>query len=221
MVVISPAAVFFDFDGVIVDSEHLHLQAALAAAKTQGLSFSEKYYFDVLLGFDDVGLFDELFRVNDRDLPRGLRAELIKKKNAAFLAAVDSHVVYFDGVLDLIERLRAKKIPLAIVSGALESEIIACLKPGGLTDAFEFIISAEAVKRSKPDPESYELAFARMKKSHPEIKKSSCVAIEDSPAGIASAKQAGIPAIAIPNSVSADQLAKADHIVRSYQEIEI
>jgi beta-phosphoglucomutase len=191
----------------------------LAAAATQGLSFSEKYYFDVLLGFDDVGLFDELFRKNGQRLSQAVRADLIRKKNAAFLAAVEGNVAYFDGVVDLIGRLRAAGIPCAVVSGALRSEITACLKPGGLAHAFECIVSAEDVTRSKPDPEGYERAFVLIRSGHPQIEKSACVALEDSPAGIAAAQAAGIPTIAIVNSVPAEQLAAADRIVHAYREI--
>lgn len=221
LITISPKAFFFDFDGVIVDSEKIHMAAARQMSKSAGIDFSEKYYFDVLLGFDDVGLFERLWQDNGRKLSADERRQLITGKNQAFLELVKSQVVYFQGVMDFIARLHERNIPLAIVSGALRSEIDACLVPANLDSRFRFIVSADDCQNSKPDPEPYRQAVARMQSFIPGLLPENCWAIEDSPAGVESARDAGIQVIGITHSVAAGELQEAHAVVKSFEEIEI
>jgi HAD superfamily hydrolase (TIGR01509 family) len=221
MITISPRAFFFDFDGVIVDSEKIHMLAALEAVQGEGLSFSEEYYFQELLGYDDVGLFSHLWKEQGQKLGRELLGKLLREKNSAFMQLIAAKVIYFDGVIDFIRALEEKNVPLAVVSGALHGEIMACLDKGGLAGHFKFIVSADKVTRSKPDPESYEKAWEDMLAFIPDLKKSECWAIEDSPAGISAATEAGVNVIGITNSVKADQLTRADHVVTHVNEIKL
>lgn len=219
MIHIAPQAFFFDFDGVIVDSEKVHMLAALESAKTHGMSFSEEYYFRELLGYDDQNLFANLGKKNSQFLDEKTIAKLKQGKNESFMKLIDTNVIYFDGVLSLIEKLTAKKIPLCVVSGAREKEILACLKKGGLEKYFKFIVSTDHVKQSKPDPECYEMAFEKMLDHVPSLKKENCWAIEDSPAGINAACGAGLNVIAITNSVKRDSLQQAAHVIDHMNEI--
>lgn len=216
---IAPKAFFFDFDGVIVDSEHIHMAAALRVAQTHGISFDEKYYFDILLGFDDAGLFARLWQDNGRELSADLRHELSRGKNRFFLELVKTKVNYFDGVIDFIKALAERGIPLAVVSGALKSEIAACLAPAKLDAYFSYVVSAEDVAKSKPSSESYQRAFELMQKQMPALKASECWAIEDSSAGIESAKGAGLHVLGITHSLPASELRSADAVVRGFNEI--
>lgn len=221
MIQISPKAFFFDFDGVIVDSEKIHMLAALEAARTHGISFTEDYYFDILLGYDDIGLFEHLWKDEGKPLTKAALKKLMLQKNTAFMQLVASKVLYFDGVAGFIRRLEARGVPMAIVSGALEKEITACLAKGDLAKHFKFIISADMVKTSKPNPESYERAWQDMLSYVPTLEKQDCWAIEDSPAGVSAAFDAGLNVIGITNSVSADALCWAQHVIAHVKEIEI
>lgn len=218
---IQPKAFFFDFDGVIVDSEKVHMLAALEASRHHGISFSEDYYFKELLGYDDIGLFEHLWKEESRNLDGVTLKELMARKNEAFMRFISSQVIYFDGIVDFIRRLSERGIPLCVVSGALKKEILGCLAYGKLESYFKFIISADMVKASKPNPESYERAWQNMLVYVPDLEKSDCWAIEDSPAGIYSASEAGFKVIGITNSVRADQLSRADHIISHVREIEV
>lgn len=219
MISISPHAFFFDFDGVIVDSEKAHMVAALKAASPHGLSFTEQYYFEKLLGFDDVGLFRELFSENQKNLDEHTLKELMAQKNQEFMRLIPTHIIYFPGVVDFIKRLKDKKIPLAVVSGALCHEVVSCLKMGGLDVYFDFIVTASDVTHSKPHPESYEKAFKILKEKNPQLEKNHSWVLEDSGAGIQSAKMAGLKTIGITNSIGAKDLQKADHVIHVYDEI--
>lgn len=219
MITLSPQAFFFDFDGVIVDSEKAHMVAALKAASPHGLSFTELYYFEKLLGFDDVGLFRELFSENQKKLDDQTLKELMVQKNQEFMRLIPTHIIYFPGVVDFIKRLKDKKIPLAVVSGALRDEVISCLKIGGLDGYFDFIVTANDVTHSKPHPESYTQAFALLKVKNPSLEKNQCWALEDSGAGIQSAKTAGLKTIGITNSLKAKDLHEANYVIQVYDEI--
>lgn len=211
----------FDFDGVIVDSESLHMQAALETSHPHGITFSKKYYYDILLGFDDVGLFKRLWSDHKKKLDEKSLTKLLQQKNKIFRQIIAKKLVFFDGVMDFINRLKKLGIPLAIVSGALFNEIEACLIQGKILDDFKFIISADRVTHSKPHPESYATAFNKMRQELPGLKKSECWVIEDSPTGITSAKVAGLPVIGITNSRHRDDLKNADLIIAHYTEIKL
>lgn len=219
MISISPQAFFFDFDGVIVDSEKAHMVAALKAAGPHGLDFTEQYYFEKLLGFDDVGLFRELFSENQKNLDPHTLKELMAQKNQEFMKLIPTHIIYFPGVVDFIKRLKDKNIPLAVVSGALRDEVVSCLEMGGLDVYFDFIVTASDVTRSKPHPESYDKAFQFFKEKNPKLEKNLVWVLEDSRAGIRSAKAAGLNSIGITNSVTAEYLTEADNVIQSYDEI--
>ena len=127
----------------------------------------------------------------------------------------------YPGAVSLIESLRAAGRPLALCSGALRSDIDPILAQLGIARRFDAIVSADDVRRSKPDPESYALAFARLSERYATLltvpEKS--VAVEDTPAGIRSAKGAGLRVLAVTNSYGAGELAEAGWIVDSLENV--
>ena len=101
------------------------------------------------------------------------------------------------GSVDCVRRLAAA-YPLAVCSGALHGEIEPTLQCMGLTEAFRAIVSADDVAHSKPDPASYRLAVARLSEAlGTELVPADCVAIEDTPTGVASARNAGLRVIGL------------------------
>jgi HAD superfamily hydrolase (TIGR01509 family) len=121
----------------------------------------------------------------------------------------------------MIDSLRAAGKPLALCSGALRSDIERILAQLGVARRFDVIVSADDVRRSKPDPESYTLAFARLSERHTALLTApgKSVAVEDTPAGIRSAKGAGLRVLAVTNSYGAGELADADWIVDSLESV--
>jgi beta-phosphoglucomutase len=103
---------------------------------------------------------------------------------------------------------------LAVCSGALRSDIAPILESLGIADCFDLIITAEDVARSKPDPECYRLTHTRLNEFRRlNLPPGRVLAIEDTPAGITSAKGAGLRVIAVTNSYPAVHLSQADQIV--------
>lgn len=218
MIKISPKAFFFDFDGVICDSERAHMISALKVLREHNVDFSEDYYFEKLFGFDDRALFEHVFNLHGKEITPATLKQLLKDKNTEFMQILEDELLYFDGVVDLIKRIHERNIPIAVVSGALESEVLASLAKGKIDTYFKFVICADHVNSCKPDPEGYEIAFEEMLSYVNNLNKDDCWVLEDSPAGLSAATEAGLNTIAITNSAPANRL-KANHIVKHYSEI--
>jgi beta-phosphoglucomutase len=207
-------AVIFDFDGVLVDSEKLHYQAFNRVLSRFNFQLSLRDYYDKFLGLSDL----ELLQVVDKDRKLSLSNQqfdnVLGEKAQIFkeLAATEAGII--DGVPEFLKMLADGKIPMAICSGALLPEIEMILTVAGLRNYFEVIVSAEQVKRGKPDPEGFSLALKLLnKKLEKSIKPKNCVVIEDSRWGLDAAKAADMRAVAITNSYAAEHLKPADKVI--------
>jgi beta-phosphoglucomutase len=210
------SAVIFDFDGIIVDTEPLHYRAFQAVLEPLGLGYSWERYVEHYMGFDDRDAFVEAFRAGGRTLVPGELERFIARKAELFLEISSGGVTPYPGVVDLIGRL-ASQVPLALCSGALLSDIVPIVRGLGIAEAFSVIVTADDVSASKPDPASYALAVARLAAVCPDrvIAPVTCIAIEDTPAGIASANGAGLAVLAVTNSYPQQQLSGARRVVAS------
>jgi len=207
-------AIVFDFDGVLANSEPLHLRSYQAVLAESGVTLERDEYYRHYLGFDDVTAFRTL---SDR---RGLGwnandiAAIVKRKTALFDDIVASTDVLYPEARTCVERLAAR-MPLGIASGALRHEIVAVLRRGGLEQHFQFIVAAGDTA-SKPAPDPYRRA-ARLHALPP----GRCVAIEDSRWGIESAKDAGLHCVGITQTYGAADLPGADAIIGSLDEFTV
>ena len=207
-------ALVFDFDGVLADSEMLHLRVYNELLAPSGVQIGKDQYCERYLGFDDEGVFQQVaidYRLILGDEEIDL---LIAEKAARFEALVASGGVLYPSAAACVRRLGAEW-PLAICSGARRSEIELILRGGGLTDAFRFIVASGDTDAGKPAPDPY----ARAATLHG-VPPQQCVAIEDSHAGIDSARTAGLRTIAISTTYPRETL-KADALVDSLDELTV
>ena len=208
-------AVIFDCDGILVDTEPLHYRAFQEVLEPLGLGFDYEHYLRNYIGFDDRDAFLEAFREAGRSIDaRGL-ASLVETKGKALFRILTGGISTFPGVVECVKGLAARGVPLAVASGAMREEVLAFIDALGLAGVFPVIVAADEVKRSKPDPESYLTALERLRRSpglH-ELNPHYCVAIEDTPAGIQSAKGAGLNVVAVTNSFPRERLQDADAIL--------
>lgn len=213
-------AIVFDFDGIIVDSEPLHYRAFQKALEPLGAGFSWAEYVATYMGFDDRDAFREAFRAAGMLLADEKLAEMIALKASLFHEVAAEGVTPYPGVLQLILSLSGTT-PLALCSGALRSDIEPVLRMVSLSTAFDCMVTAEEVSHSKPDPASYCLAIEKLQQFFPAagITAAEAIAIEDTPAGITSAKRAGLKVLAVTNSYPAAELQAADRIVASLADI--
>ena len=206
-------AIVFDFDGVIADSEPLHLRAYQEALAEEGLELSAKEYFSLYLGFDDVGMVEALARDRGIAMSGQHVAALIARKGAAMQALMQSGAVLFPGAKEFI-REAAAAVPIAIASGALRHEIDEIVEAAGIADLFSAIVASGDTPHSKPSPAPYQLAFTRLREvAGADLQPHRCVAIEDSMWGLESAAGAGLRCVGVTNSYPAEALGGAELIV--------
>lgn len=213
-----PAAVVFDFDGVLVDSEPAHYRAFQEVLEPRGLGYSWQRYCEHFIGFDDRDGFREAFRDQGREMTGLELEELIREKHGAFERAMAAGLEPVPGAVACVEQLAAA-YPLALCSGALRTEIEPTLRGLGLEGTFRVIVAAEDVTASKPDPVGYQLALAELGRVLGRtLDPGSCVAIEDTPTGVASARGAGLRVIGLDSS-GAGSLTEADRVVPALDRI--
>lgn len=145
-------AIIFDCDGVIADTEPIHLAAFARVLAEEGIALAEDDYFAHYLALDDRGCFTRAF--SERPLTQDQLAALIKRKAEVVERAMETGLTLLPGAAEFI-RTAAARYPLAVASGALRAEIETIVNHGGLRDCFRAIVSAEDVPRSKPFPDPF------------------------------------------------------------------
>ena len=213
-------AVFFDFNGVIIDDEPLHMRAFGEALKEEGIEQTEAEYFDSL-GMDDVTFVRAAFGRAGRELSDEVLRRVIEREAARHRALIEESLPLFPGVVTFVKAL-SRRYPLGVVSMAARHGIDYALVRAGLLKHFKVVVSAEDVQACKPDPSCYTkaLEFLNAKRGPSQIlpvSPSECLVIEDSPPGIESARAAGMRTLGVTNTVAEKQLreAGADVVTRS------
>ena len=199
----APAAMVFDFDGVIVDSERLHHATMVEVMEGMGAEFSWEFYRDELMGRDDRGAFAYLLERAGREATPEAVKDLIDRKAVLFTAlAAAGRVPGYPGAADFV-RAVAERFPVGLCSGALRSDIVPVLPHLGLEGVFSAMVTADDVARSKPDPASYLRCVELLAQQFPEagISGATCLAFEDTPDGMASAKRAGLFVVGIASQL--------------------
>ena len=215
-------AIIFDFDGVIADTEPIHLKMFQKVLSEEGITLTEADYHQKYLALDDKGCFSAVLSDNGREVGKQLVEDMIRRKSVYFDEYVKNKIIIFPGVVDFVRKV-AKNRFLAIASGALRHEIEFGLEAAGIRQEFQAIVSAEDVENSKPAPEPFLKALEELNSSlvsSSQIQPSECLVIEDSLHGITSAHTAGMKCLAVTNSYSVDELSEADWVTDSLEDYE-
>ena len=205
-------AIFFDFNGVIIDDEPLQMKAYRDALAPHGITLTEENYYG-LLGTDDVGFIRASFeRAAVRLEDETLRA-VIERKFELHRELIKDELPLFPGVVTFI-KAAAREFPLGLVSMARRVEIDYALERARLNQFFGVIVSAEDAPRYKPDPCCYERAFELCNEQRRAARQlpllaQECLAIEDAPPGIQSARAAGMRTLGVTNTVPEHALREA------------
>ncbi|HET9369133.1 MAG TPA: HAD family phosphatase [Vicinamibacterales bacterium] len=209
----SPYAVVFDFDGVLADTERLHLRAYQHVFGKRGWTLGEREYFDQYLGYDDAYLFETFAANRGLALDAATRGDLFREKVDAFAALVANGQALFPGAADCVRAL-ADRFALAIASGSLHEEIVRVIEPAALAPYFPVIVGADDVARSKPAPDPYLEAVKRLG-----VPSSAAVAVEDSRWGLFAARTAGLRCIGITTSYPASELPDAEIVINAIGQL--
>lgn len=207
----------FDFDGVLVNSEPLHFRAMRDSLTPEGILIDGTEYLRNYVAYDDrTAIRIALEQHGHPSDP--VRVEIVSDRKARMFAQLKSEIPFFPGARDLVLELR-REVPLAIASGARHEEVEDILAAGGLRDAFDVIVGADDVERTKPDPEPYLEALRLLQPAAPGLTAGECLAIEDTPPGIAAARAAGMTVIGVAHTYEAAALSTAHHVLPSLRRV--
>jgi beta-phosphoglucomutase len=211
-------AIIFDMDGVICDSEPLHMQAFQHVLQDLGIVLTDSEYYDKYLAFDDRGCFRTVFQEKGQTLDDQTLQSCVDKKARYFDEQMKEKLVIYPGAEAFVKKL-GDKYALALASGARRLEVEFVLKKAKIRGLFTAIISADDVKQGKPHPESFLTALKMLNERRfvetPEIQPSEVLVIEDSLHGLAAAKAAGMKGAAVTTSYRREQLSEAATIIDS------
>ena len=198
-------AIFFDFNGVIINDERIHLKAYREVLAAEGVELTDEDYF-ASLGMDDVAFTRAAFGRARKPLTDELMRELIKREHELHRAFISADLPVPSGVVAFIKDL-SRHYDLGIVSMAERSEIDHVLDLASIGDKFSVIVSAATDLNHKPAPDCYlrglqSLNDARRAQRKLPVLATECVVIEDAPPGIEAARGAGMRPIGVTTTVS-------------------
>jgi beta-phosphoglucomutase len=197
-------AVLFDFNGVIINDEPIHAQLLESLLLEENLRMNKGDFQRLCVGRSDRACISDLLKERGRLVSSQELDRLIDRKAKAYLnllAQMDKLPIYPD-LEDFIFRLQSTNCRMAVVSGALRSEIEWVLRRINLFDRFDVIVAGDDITVSKPEPDGYLLSIERLKQKFPalDLQPRDCLAIEDTFAGLEAAKRAGVQVVGIAHT---------------------
>jgi beta-phosphoglucomutase-like phosphatase (HAD superfamily) len=230
-------ALILDYNGVVVNDEPIHMAAFERVLGEEGIPLSKSEYFSRYLGLSDRDIaLDSLKRrggLRPANLPDDLESRvdhLLARKALAYRDLVRRDLPECEGAADFI-REAADRFPIAVASGALRVEVEDGLYRLGVRDAVTTVVTIEDVARGKPHPE----IFLRARKLliqicttpgtrhilDPDEPSRSFLVVEDSPAGLAAARAAWMPAVGVTTSRPAEEMKPADLVISDLSGLDL
>jgi beta-phosphoglucomutase len=219
-------AVLFDFNGVIIKDEAIHRELNDELLLSENLPPQGKEFWRVCVGRSDRAGLKELLQLRGRFVTDEYLEKLIAKKAIAYrqkLAQLEILPIY-PSVVPFIEQMYNCQYKLAVVTGAIRSEVELVLQQARIGLFFDTIVSGDEIRQSKPDPEGYLLAIDRLNQLYPDLDllPSECLAIEDTFAGLQAVKAAGIQAVAIAHTYPFHMLQRrANWTIDTFGDLEL
>jgi len=205
-------AIFFDFNGVIIDDERIHLRAYREVLQTHNVELNDDDYFKCL-GMDDVAFTRAAFARAGREVDDETTRAIINREHELHRSIIEAEVPFAPGVITFVKEA-AREFDLAIVSMAERSEIEHVLAPANLLQQFAVIVTAQPGLKYKPAPDCYRRALELLNAKRRDDRKlplvaNECLVIEDAPPGVQAGKAAGMRTLAITNTVAESSLRAA------------
>jgi len=204
-------AILFDFNGVIIDDETIQMKAYEQVLKGHEITLTEELYFGAL-GMDDRTFVRSMFEHAKKPLTDPVLETVLDAKTDLHRQMIED-LPLFPGVLTFL-KAAAREFDLGLVSMANKVEVGYVFQRARLTPLFSVIVTAEDASVCKPAPDCYLAGLMKLNEKRQRERKlpvlaSECLAIEDSPPGIQSARAAGMKTLGITNTVSAEALRAA------------
>ncbi|WP_022856108.1 HAD family hydrolase [Thermodesulfobacterium thermophilum] len=204
--------VFFDLDGTLIDSMPYHAKAWIEALAEYGIKFKEEevYLYEGAIEFEMVR---DIFLQKGFTIDKNFFENLFKKQKAIFLSRYASKVKPFPEVPGILETLKKEKKGLALVTSS-HVEILEKVLPKSFYSYFSVVLTGDRIKKRKPHPDPY---LEALKAFNTSINQG--LVVENSPAGVISAKGANLFCVAITTTLSEEHLRLADLIVKDHTEL--
>jgi beta-phosphoglucomutase len=213
-------SIFFDFNGVIIDDESLQMRAYQEIFSTHEINLTEQWYLDAL-GMDDKTFIRTIFKRADKQISPQILDAILEAKTLAHRAKIEAELPFFPGVRTFL-KATARVFPLGLVSMARKVEVEYVLEQASLQSLFTVVVTAGDVSACKPAPDCYLFALESLNEKRRQSRQlpllpGECLAIEDAPPGIASAREAGMRTLGVTNTVTEAELraARADVVTRT------
>ncbi|MFG1699994.1 HAD family hydrolase [Nonomuraea sp. NPDC049309] len=188
-------AVFFDMDGLLVDSERVWLEIETGVMARLGAAWTPEHQAN-LVGGSMERTVGYMLSVSGAGVP----PETIRKWMIdGMVARLQDGVPVMPGASELLDALRDEGVPVGLVTSSVRPIADAVLKSVG-RERFDLVVTADDVTRTKPDPEPYLTAARRLG-----VAPARCVVLEDSPSGVAAATAAGCAVVAVPSLVPVEE----------------
>lgn len=208
-----PEAVIFDLDGTLIDNNAYHIEAWKFFYNKIGKPFSKEEYTKNINGRINSDIFNYIFNTI-------LSSEQIDlytiEKETMYRELYKPHIKPINGLINFLDELEKEKIPKAIATSGLSPNINFMFEHVPIKKYYANVIDASQISNGKPHPEIFLKAAAAVN-----AEPKNCVAFEDSVAGICSAKAAGMKVIALTTTHTAEEVHKADFIIKDYTEISL
>ena len=211
-----PAAVIFDMDGVLVDSNPFHLRKWLDLLREHGIPFDEDELPKLILGHRNDSAFRRFF---GEHLTRAEIRQLSAELEAKFRKAFGPHAHPLPGLRPFIEACHASGVVMAVASSAMSANVDFIVDRLELRPYLKTILTGDEVSHAKPDPEIYLKTAAKLG-----VAPAACVAFEDSFVGVEAAKRAGMKCIGVASTFAAEELRRethADLVVPSFEAVSL
>ncbi len=205
--------VLFDMDGVVLDSMPYHVRAWKDAFKEHGMEVDEKLFY-LYEGAIEPDVACTLFSKNGAAITTDEFFEIHSMQKRYFMERYAEKVRPFRDVPKLLEKLKESKVKTALVTSS-HKDILEAVLPKPLKALFDHVVTGDEVKKRKPHPDPYLAGLSGIGAN----RANGAIAVENAPAGIESAKRAGLSCIAITTTLSKKHLCNADLVIDNHGEL--
>ena len=202
-------AVFFDFDGTLIDSIPAHVIAWERILGEIGIELDD-HYVQMNEGEKAEDTVSRLLSEHGINYTEEQQAELIERKRKLYRTMAPKGLI--PEAIELLKELGRRNIACDIVTGSIRSNIEAVLSPEEFA-LFRFIYTPTEYGKGKPAPDPYATALNRSG-----LKAFECLAFENAPLGVKSAKAAGLRTVAITTTLPPQYLSEADHVIHNFAD---
>lgn len=203
-------AIFWDNDGVLVDTEHLYFKATQQVLASVGCGLTREQYIDLFL----VQGRGAWHLAEEHGIAPGVIDGLRNERNNLYSEWLAEAPRINAGITNVLDALHGRYV-MGVVTSSRRDHFDVIHRSTGLLHYFDFVVTADDVSRTKPDPELYQRAVETSG-----VAREACVAIEDSARGLESAKGAGVRCIVVPSALTrGSNFAGAERILGSIDEI--